>query len=239
MSTSMPFILLLHILGGLTGVFSGFATLVLRKGSIPHRNIGRLFVISMLVMGLSGTYRATFVHIQPINAVAGLFVAYLVASSGLTVRQPTARIGRWEFLVMLVGVATAVGSLYLAHRAAQESLSNADGSATGLVVFSVLLTVGVAGDINVLIRGGVTGAQRLLRHLWRACFALFMAASSLFLATPSRILPRSIADTPVRWVLPIAITAMYVYWFIRTLRMAVRERRKRALTEGGMARATR
>ena len=235
----MPVILLLHILGGLTGVFSGFATLVLRKGSTPHRNIGRLFVVSMLVMGFSGAYRATFVHLQPINAVAGLFVAYLVASSALTVRQPTARIDRWEFLVMLIGVATAVGSLYLAHRAAQETLSNADGSATGFVVFSVLLTLGVAGDISVLLRGGVTGAQRLIRHLWRACFALFMAASSLFLATPSRILPRSIADTPVRWVLPLAITAMFLYWLIRTLRMAVRERRMRASTAGGLARTMR
>ena len=235
----MPLTLLLHIVGGLTGVLSGFATLILRKGSIPHRNIGRLFVASMLLMGLSGTYRATFVHIQPTNAIAGLFVAYLVTSSWLTMRLPKAQIGRWELLVMLAGLATAIGSLFLAHRAAQEPVPNPDDSATGLVVFSVLLILGITGDISVLLRGGVAGAQRLIRHLWRSCFALFMATASLFLATPSRILPPSIAQTPVRWALPIAIVAMFGYWIIRTLRMAVRERRMRASTAGGLARVLR
>jgi hypothetical protein len=223
----MPLPLLFHILGGLTGVFAGFATLVLRKGSIPHQNIGRLFVVSMLIMGLSGTYQATFIHPQPTNAVAGLFVAYLVMSGWLTGREAIARIGRRELAVMFVGVATALGSLVLAYRATRAPVAPDSDSATGFIVFSALLALGVAGDLRVWIRGGISGAQRLARHLWRLCLALFMAVNSLFLATPSRILPAWIAETPVRFVLPIAVTGLFLYWLVRTLWLAARERRAR------------
>ena len=49
----------LHILAALSGVTSGFETLLLKKGSAPHRNIGNLFTVSMALMGLSGAYLAS------------------------------------------------------------------------------------------------------------------------------------------------------------------------------------
>ena len=36
-----------------------------------------------------------------------------------------------------------------------------------------------AGDVRMLVRGGVFGAQRIVRHLWRMCFALFIAPASI------------------------------------------------------------
>jgi len=42
---------------------------------------------------------------------------------------------------------------------------------------SVMLLAG-AGDVRMLVRGGVLGAKRIARHLWRMCFGLFIAAGS-------------------------------------------------------------
>jgi len=36
----------------------------------------------------------------------------------------------------------------------------------------------------MMVRGGISGTKRLARHLWRMCFALFIASASVFLARP-------------------------------------------------------
>ena len=50
---------------------------------------------------------------------------------------------------------------------------------------SVMLLAG-AGDVRMLVRGGVLGAKRIARHLWRMCFGLFIAAGSFFLGPSNR-----------------------------------------------------
>jgi hypothetical protein len=38
----------------------------------------------------------------------------------------------------------------------------------------------------MLVRGGVFGAKRIARHLWRMCFGLYIAAGSFFLGPSNR-----------------------------------------------------
>ena len=78
----------------------------------------------------------------------------------------------------------------------------------------------------MLFRSGLAGPERLARHLWRMCTALFVAAGSLFLGQP-KVFPPSIRHSP--WLLApeILILAALVYWMIRVrvwpgLREAVR-----------------
>ena len=47
-------LLIIHICGGIAGVFSGATALFVRKGSRLHRRSGDVFVIAMLIMGSSG-----------------------------------------------------------------------------------------------------------------------------------------------------------------------------------------
>ena len=70
--------------------------------------------------------------------------------------------------------------------------------------------------LQVFFKKGLMGAQRLARHLWRMCFALFMATASFFLGQ-SQFLPEVMQNifilvTPVLLV----ILAMF-YWLTRTL----------------------
>jgi hypothetical protein len=67
-----------------------------------------------------------------------------------------------------------------------EALRSETGSKFGvpagmhLFMGSVCL-LAAAGDVRILVRGGVFGVQRIARHLWRMCFGLFIAAGSFFL----------------------------------------------------------
>jgi uncharacterized membrane protein len=82
-------VVLIHIIAGLTAVVSGVVALSVTKGGAVHRTAGSVFVWSMVVMGsLGAIVAATRLHIpvQRINIVAGLFVAYLVTTSLITVR---------------------------------------------------------------------------------------------------------------------------------------------------------
>jgi hypothetical protein len=49
-------------------------------------------------------------------------------------------------------------------------------------LFSLKLSCTAAGDVRMLVRGGVLGAKRIARYLWRMYFGLFIAAVSIFLA---------------------------------------------------------
>jgi hypothetical protein len=45
------------------------------------------------------------------------------------------------------------------------------------------MLLAAAGDLRMLLRGGLFGAQRIARHLWRMCFGLFIARD-LFSSDP-------------------------------------------------------
>src|SRR5271155_5710231 len=47
--------------------------------------------------------------------------------------------------------------------------------------FGAILLLATAGDIQMLARGGISGRQRVTRHLWRMCYGLFIATGSFFL----------------------------------------------------------
>jgi hypothetical protein len=57
-----------------------------------------------------------------------------------------------------------------------------------------------AEDVRMLWHGGVSGALRIARHLWRMCFALFIASASLFLARP-QLFPALLRKTGIVFLL--------------------------------------
>jgi uncharacterized membrane protein len=178
-------ILIVHICGGIIGVLSGSTALVVRKGSRLHRRSGDVFVISMLTMAAAGAYVA-FTKSQLTNVIAGAFTFYLVATAWLTVTHKEKETGRIELGLLLVGLAAGISSLIFAWQAAHSATGlKAGDSAVLYTVFGAAALLSVAGDIRMLIRGGVSGAKRLVRHLWRMCLALFIAAGSFFLGTAS------------------------------------------------------
>jgi hypothetical protein len=82
---------------------------------------------------------------------------------------------------------------------------------------ATILTLAAIGDVRVMRSGVPRGSARLRRHLWRMCFALFIAAGSFFSIRErvAKILPEPFTSGPMR-ALPILLVfgAMF-YWLWR------------------------
>jgi hypothetical protein len=76
----------------------------------------------------------------------------------------------------------------------RSGASSQDGVPVGMIFFmGSIMLLAAAGDIRMLVRGGVSGTTRIARHLWRMCFGLFIAAGSFFMGPSNR--PRRLLST--------------------------------------------
>jgi hypothetical protein len=71
-----------------------------------------------------------------------------------------------------------------------------------------------AGDIRMLIRGGISGTPRIARHLWRMCFGLFIATGSFFLGQ-QQVFPAAIRKQYILAPLAILPLVLLIYWLVR------------------------
>ena len=220
-------VLLVHIFGGVGGVLSGFTALIARKGSLLHRKSGDVFVVSMLLMAAAGAYVA-LIHSQPSNVMGGVFTFYLVATAWLTVQRKPNETGRLEFGLLFLGLAAGASSLFLAWQAAHSPTGLKTGEAIPYMVFGAAGLLAGAGDIRMMIRGGVAGAKRLVRHLWRMNVALFIAAGSFFLGEATdpvlrssglraRLFTAAVRHTHLPDVPVLIIVVLTIFWLCRVM----------------------
>lgn len=207
-------ILLIHILAGGLGLVAGAVALSATKGASLHRNSGILFVYAMVTMSLTGAVIAVLRGIEA-NALGGLLAAYLVITALTTVR-PAAAGSRWLNLgAMLVALAIGLSSVTLSF----ELLASGEGSRHGvpapmLFIFAAVALLASVGDVRMIRSGGIRGARQLARHLWRMCFAFFIATGSFFLGQADEI-PEPLRITALLVVLALAPLLVMLYWLWR------------------------
>jgi hypothetical protein len=76
----------------------------------------------------------------------------------------------------------------------------------------------MVGDVRQILRGEISGAHRLARHLWRMCFALFIASASIFLSR-QRLFPVLLQRTGVLIFLSVLPLLLMIFWLVRVLLM--------------------
>jgi|SRR5271166_1966724 len=214
----MPYspLLLFHICAGTLGLLSGAVAIVFRKGSRQHGVAGNVFVLSMLCMAGAGAYMA-FMKSQPGNVLGGTLTLYLVATAWITARRRDGHTRIFDWGALLAVSAVAAFNLTYGMEAAMSPTGLKYDYPPGPYFFlgSVAL-IAAAGDIRMLIRGGIAGAQRIARHLWRMCFALFIASSSVFLAR-QQIFPALLRKTGVLFLLTFLPLILMIFWLVRVL----------------------
>ncbi len=230
-----------HILMGAIALVAGYLALYAAKGGKLHRQGGLLFVGTMVVMSVLGVTLALGRNAAPyLNVPAASITAYLVITSLTTVR-PLASGGR-QLLAALAVVALSVGlsCVWFGVEAAT--------SATGIgrdgmpwfpfALFGLTGTLASLGDVRILVRGPLTGARRLTRHLWRMTFALFIAAMSFFIGQ-AKVVPEPYRNRMVLAlpVLAVLVTLLYWVWRVR-FRRTLRGMMLHAACEPGTVRAT-
>ena len=206
--------LIFHIAGGTAGLLSGAAAMIFRKGSQRHRVTGNVFVISMLILAGSGAYMGFMKH-QVLNGAMGILTSYLVITAWWTARRRDGLTGIFDWGALTVPL--AIGATLFIY--GFGSVNNQTGSKGGdppaacFIFGSVALLFAVA-DIRVLVRGSVSGTQRLARHLSRMCFALFIAAGSVFLARP-HLFPAFMRKSGMLLVLSFLPLILMIFWRFR------------------------
>lgn len=208
--------LVLHISGGVFGLLSGAAAMVFRKGSPRHVLAGRIFVASMLVMATGAAYLGVTKH-QPGNVGGGIFTFYLILTAWLTARRADGQTSKLDWAALLIPLALGSLSWMNGIQVVRSGATSQNGVPVGMILFlgSVQL-LAAAGDVRMLLGGGVLGAKRIARHLWRMCFGLFTASGSFFLGGNNRPL-RLLSAAGIGQHLPRALFSMRVYLFLTIL----------------------
>ncbi len=214
--TTSP-IMIVHISAGTLAVLFGAVALLSRKGARVHRLAGNVFFVSMLIMSACGAYVA-FVMPWMISVLVGVFAFYLVATSWVTIKRKDRRIGGFEYGALAIAVALGITGAVTGLEALNSDTGLKDGlPAFPYLFFGGLALLAAAGDLRVILRRGIAGRQRIARHLWRMCFAYFIAAGSLFTGPGAAAFPEAIRQTGVLEAPEPIIIVLMLFWLGRVL----------------------
>lgn len=206
-------LLWLHIGGGGIGIATGLVALGSRKGGRVHRSVGKVFFWAMLVSYGVAASVAPFMHVeQRTNTFAGIIALYLLLSGWASVRHRELAAGPVVIagLVAALGIAGA-GAFFVATGAGMTIGAATERPDPVFVVFAVVGAIAALGEINVLVRGKISGPARLARHLWRMCLSLFIASGSFFLGQ-MRFLPDWLVESRLNMVLALTpLVGMLAY----------------------------
>jgi uncharacterized membrane protein len=219
----------IHVAAGGLALVLGAVALLARKGGTIHRRSGVLFVYAMLVMGATASILGFLKRPTDGNVFAGLMTAYFVGTAWTTVRPETAWTRRMNVAALTVVLGLAVGDVI----AGVEAFNNPGGLRNGvpyqmLFFIATIMIVAAIGDARVLRCGMPRGGPRLARHLWRMCFALFIAAGSFFSVRErvATILPAPFTTAPMR-ALPILLLCGAMFYWLWSVRRAAPSHRVR------------
>ena len=159
----------IHAPAGTIGLITAVVAIFSQKGSDLHRKAGRCFTRSMMVMLISGIAIALLKNSAD-DLMLAVFVMYTVFTAWLTVHRKQGETGKLEYLALswILVAAAASFSLSTGWREVQAPVAYLFWGG-----FAVLCAV---GDIWNLYKSGVTGVQRVIRHVWRIGFSLVWAA---------------------------------------------------------------
>jgi hypothetical protein len=220
-------IMVVHLCAGSLGLLSGTAAMSFRKGSPRHVLAGKVFVASMLTMAVGAVYLAVTRH-QPNNIGGGILTFYLIGTAWLTARRRDGETSRFDWVAMLIPLAIGIFTWMVGIKVVLSGASSKDGVPVGMTFFmGSICLLAAAGDVRMLVRGGVLGAKRIARHLWRMCYGLFIAAGSFFLGPqnrPRRLLsavgigqhlPPALFSTTLYLILTVLPLILLIFWLVR------------------------
>jgi uncharacterized membrane protein len=211
---------LLHIIAGFSALASGAVALYALKGGKLHRKSGMVFVFTMLFMSAGGAALA-IIKPERISIVAGMLTFYLVTTGLLTVRHRSEQFHLLDAVVTMIGLTAGI----LGFKFGFDALTSSSGTLDGLppppgFLFGAVATLSVIGDLRMMMRG-IGGKRRVTRHLWRMCFALWIAAASFFLGQ-AQVFPEPLRKFPLLVIPPLLVLIIMIYWLARMRKQPVR-----------------
>jgi hypothetical protein len=81
-------------------------------------------------------------------------------------------------------------------------------------MWGIVLTIAAIGDWRMIRSPALRGAARLRRHLWRMCWAMWVATGSFFLGQ-AKVIPKGMRVMPVLGILAAVPIIALIYWMWR------------------------
>jgi hypothetical protein len=208
-------LLWLHIGGAATSLVSGTVAVFARKGAPLHRAAGHVFFVAMLTMSAAAAVTAPFLP-ERLTGMGGVFAFYMTATAWAAVRRPPGVTGTAEVGLFIMAAGAVVAYAWLAQVGASSPRGLVDGEQPyAMAIAFGLVTAFAAGlDLRVILRGGLSGAARISRHLWRMCLALFMVWGSF--AGQPKAQPEALRGEPAMFLPALGCLALMIFWLIRT-----------------------
>jgi hypothetical protein len=203
----------IHVAAGGLALVVGALALFVKKGGTIHRRSGLLFVYASLVMGISAAILG--------NVGGGLMTVYFVVTALTTVRP----VSPWTRGINVAALIVVIGLALLDILGGVKAFNSPGRSLNGvpflmLFFIATIMILAAIGDVRVMRSGVLHGGPRLARHLWRMCFALFIAAGSFFSIRErvAKILPEPLTTAPMRMLPILLIFSAMFYWMWRVRR---------------------
>jgi hypothetical protein len=168
---------LFHAAAGVIGIITGIIALCTLKGGRVHIIAGRIFVASIVIAAISATWLA--VKSDELGFIgAGVLVVYFMLTAWMAVKRREHESGWFEIGAFLIA-ATGAAAMYYAWL---QEIGDPDALFNGLpiLIFAIVATLCALGDLSVVLRHGLAGKQRIMRHLWRMHLGFFAAVGSFF-----------------------------------------------------------
>jgi len=216
----MTIFMILHALVGTAVVCSGGTALLLRKGSLQHKLAGRLFVISMVLMGPVIAIEAFFTpgSVSPLGILFVLLVVYLVVSAWSTISHPEHMLNLLDRAAPVLALCISMACLIVGIDAMSVQTHHQDlPPKEAYFFFAALAFVAMLLDIRNVRVGGVRGRHRIVRHVWRMSCALFFATSTLFTGPGAVVFPESVRGNAVLSIPQLLVVIFACFWTYRLI----------------------
>ena len=190
-----------HIIAGSFVLLFGIVVLCFSKGQSKHRVAGNLFFVSLLAMILSVPNLLE-------NPVMAILSAYYGTTAWAIVLRKEKSTGIFEIVAM---ISIAIISIIL-FNVVLTSTSLTPTFTFILSAWAIVAALSALLDLNMILRGGLSGKHRIARHAWRTCCALLGAVMS-FSANTDDYWPDFVNSN----ILIYLTIGVLVFWIFRIL----------------------
>lgn len=149
------------------------------------------------------------------NFLGGVFTFYLVATAWWTARRTEQKTELADWIALLCVSAVVAGNLTYGVEALRSATGRTGGYPAPIYFFGASVAlIAAVGDLRLLLGRGISGTQRIARHLWRMCYALFVASGSIFLAR-AHLFPAVLRRTGILMLVSFMPLILMIFWLVR------------------------
>lgn len=199
------FLLILHIIGGGSGLLIGTYIMLVKKGGKKHKFWGNLYFISMMLAAIVA-FPMSYLHPNYFLFVIAVFTIYMLLTGrryiNKTANTPVTKID-WALSVgMLLAAFYFIGfGIYL--------FIHQNNFGIVLLVFGLISILFVLKDYNNFTGKSKIKNYGLTTHLQRM-IGSYIASATAFLVVNNTLLPQAVA-----WLLPTAILVPLIFKWSR------------------------